>query len=203
VVAVSSTPFTSGTVFIDGTPITTPGTFYWQVGSIHNFFVNGGPNGYQFQYWLIDGAIYTYSANFNYAVDGAHTFNAFFNVQMAPIESVTITINSMPMTGYNLIQVDGNPVNTPIAFYWQVGSSHAIAATTYGLDGIQFQSWSMDGIQYTPASSFIYQVDAPHTFTAIFVPLGAPVPEFPNSGIGIVLLAMALTVIIMRRRKTL
>jgi hypothetical protein len=173
------------------------------VGSTHNFFVGGGANGNPFQYWLIDNAVYTYSPNFNYAVDGAHTFNAIFNGQMGPMGSVPITINSLPFTGFNLIQVDGNPINTPNVFYWQVGTTHVIAAAPDGFNGVQFQSWSMDGTQYMPASSFIYQVDGPHTFTAIFVPLGAPVPEFPNGEVGIVLLAITFTVTAMRRRRTL
>lgn len=119
------------------------------------------------------------------------------------MESVPITINSLPFTGFNLIQVDGNPINTPNVFYWQVGSTHVIAAAPDGLNGIQFQSWSMDGIQYASASGFIYQVDGPHTFTAIFAPLGAPIPEFPNGEVGIVLLAVTLAITAMRRRRKL
>jgi len=173
------------------------------MGSSHNFFIAGGVSGYPFQYWQIDGIVYTYSSNFNYVVDASHTFNAIFNGQMGPMGGVPITINSLPFTGFNLIQVDGNPIDSPNVFYWQVGSTHVIAAAPDGFNGVLFQSWSIDGMQYASASSFIYQVDGPHTFTAIFAPPAAPVPEFPNGEVGIVLLAMTLAITVMKRRKTL
>jgi hypothetical protein len=197
-VTVGSTPFSSGLVFVDGTAIATPTIFYWQVGSSHSFFIAGGVNRYQFQYWQLDGAIYTYSPNFNYVVDAAHTFNAFFGGQ-AGQGGVPVAINSVPFTGFDLIQVDGNPINTPYIFYWALGSTHTIVAAPGGANGVPFQYWSIDGNEYTSASGFTYQVDGPHTLTAVFSPL--EVPEFSGGETGIMALAMMAAIIAMRRRK--
>ena len=141
--------------------------YYWQPGSSHNFLVYGTASGYQFQYWQLDGSVYTYSSSFSYVINGPHTFVAVFN-GLGGGQGVPVTVNSIPFGGYNIIQVDGNPISPPYTFYWQVGSTHFLQATG-SVGGLYFQYWSVDGIQYTPESSFIYQVDGPHTITAVFL----------------------------------
>lgn len=197
-VTVSSNPPSYSVVFVDGTAIATPMIFYWQPGSSHNFLVYGSANGYQFQYWQLDGSIYTYSPSFSYVITAPHTFVAVFNGQVGGQGGVPVTINSIPFTGYNIIQVDGNAITPPYIFYWSVGSAHFLQAAG-SINGVPFQYWSLDGIQYTPESSFIYQVDGPHTLTAVFSL--QPIPEFPGVETGITAIAMAVALIAVRRRK--
>jgi hypothetical protein len=113
----------------------------------------GTPSGYKFQYWLRDGAVYSYAQSFYYTVDGPHTFTAVF--QSAPI-TYTITVYTSP-SGLDNPSGGGS---------FNVGTGTTIAVGT--VNGYTFQYWLRDGAVYSYAQSFYYTVDGPHTFTAVF-----------------------------------
>jgi hypothetical protein len=165
----------TGVIYVDGNSINTPQTFYWQTGSSHTLSVLGGFNGYGFQYWQLDGYIYSSSPTFNYVVDGPHTLVAVFDG--AGQGNVGVTFTSSPFTGSNLIQVDDSLVTTPYTFYWSIGSIHTVSATGLA-NGYAFQYWALDGNQYSTSPRFTYQVDGPHTFVSVYS--YQTVPEFPS-----------------------
>jgi len=168
-----------GMIYVDGNLIVTPQNFLWQTGSIHSLSLSPGSNGYQFQYWQIDGQVYSYSQITNYEADGnTHTIVAIFNVQpeAGGGQPVPITITSNPLTGPYWVQVDGVQVSTPYLVYWTIGSTHTLSASP-NTNGYIFQSWSVDGTQYTATPILTFQVDGPHTLTVTF---NQPIPEFPS-----------------------
>ena len=188
-----------GMVYVDGNPIVTPQNFLWQIGSIHSLSTSPGSNVYQFQYWQLDGQVYSYSQITNYNANGnTHTIVAIFNVQPAAGgQPVPITITSNPLTGPYLVQVDGAPVNTPYVVYWPIGSTHILSASP-NTNGYTFQSWSVDGTQYTATPILTFQVDGPHTLTVTF---NQPIPEFPSNIVTTwsALIALSATLLLRKR----
>jgi hypothetical protein len=186
-ITVDAAPQVPGVIYVDGNLINTPQTFYWQIGSSHTLSVLDGFNGYWFQYWQLDGYIYSSSQTFNYVVDGPHTLVAVFNG--AGQGNVAVTFTSTPFTGSNLVQVDGSVVSTPYTFYWSIGSIHTVSATGVA-NGYTFQYWTLDGNQYSASLTFTYQVDGPHTFANVYS--YQTVPEFsPSTAIMVAGLAAA------------
>ena len=122
-------------------------------GTVIAFSV-GSVSGYVFQQWNRDGAFYTYRLSFPYQVDAAHTFTAVF--QQVP--QYTITVNTNP-SGLNNTQGNGTYLKGTV-----------IMVSVSNVDGYKFQCWKRDGVIYTYRSSFPYQVDGSHTFTAVFLP---------------------------------
>jgi hypothetical protein len=112
----------------------------------------GTASGYTFQYWTRDGVVYTYSMSFSYAVDGPHTFTAFFS----QVQQAIITVNTSP-AGLDSPYGGGT---------YSVGTVITIGGGT--ASGYTFQYWLRDGGVYSYSMSFTYTVDASHTFTAVF-----------------------------------
>jgi hypothetical protein len=186
-------------IYVDGNPIVTPQNFLWQIGSIHSLSIAPSSNGYQFQYWQLDGQVYSYAQIINYEAEGnTHTIVAIFNVQPAVGgQPVPITITSNPLTGPYLVQVDGVQVSTPYVVYWPIGSTHTLSASP-NTNGYTFQSWSVDGTQYTATPILTFQVDGPHTLTVTF---NQPIPEFASDTVTTwsALIALSATLLLRKR----
>jgi len=111
--------------------------------------------GYTFKQWNRDGTVYTYSQSFSYQVDASHTFTAVFQPK------VTVTVNTSPAgldSPYGGGQFD-------IGQWTTIGVSSPVS---YGGRNYIFKQWNRDGAVYTTSIVFNYQVDAAHTFTAVF-----------------------------------
>jgi hypothetical protein len=108
--------------------------------------------GYTFLQWNRDGAFYTSNLSFNYEVDAVHTFTAVFQA----IPQYTIVVNTSP---------DGLDSPSGGGTYYQ-GTNITISVSS--VVGKTFQYWLRDGSIYSYSWSFGYNVDAAHTFTAVF-----------------------------------
>ena len=83
-ITVYSSPEIPDAVYVDSTPISYSQTFHWQVGTTHTLtaYLSSdnayGQNNYQFQYWEMDGEIYSYDQMISYVADASsHTLSRF------------------------------------------------------------------------------------------------------------------------------
>jgi len=145
-------------VVINGTPMTTPQTFWWGAGTTH--FLNAttpqgaGRSRWAFASWSDGGA-----ANHSIAATMPRTYTATFAAEHE------VAFDSSP-AGLTVL-VDGIPYALPRAFWWRSGSSHAIAVDSPqgGPPGTRyaFSSWSDGGARNRTIS-----LAAPVDLTASF-----------------------------------
>jgi hypothetical protein len=154
-------------VNVDGTTYTAaqfPLYFYWAPGSSHSIYAytslpGTGGNQYNFQSWSDAGAQYQ-----TILVSTPASYIAYYGTTSE--QTVSITIDAIPeVTG--VIYVDGNMINAPQTFYWQIGSSHTLSVLGGPYD-YGFQYWQLDGNIYTYSQTFNYVVDGSHTLAAVF-----------------------------------
>lgn len=91
----------------------------------------------------------------------------------SPTQVIEVTLHKIPPPTQYTITVNTSPsgLDSP-----QGGGTYDQGATiTIGVgnvSGYTFNRWQRDGADYVTQQSFSYQVDAAHTFTAIFVATG-------------------------------
>jgi hypothetical protein len=92
-----------------------------------------------------------YAAILKYTPREGSGCEIYLTVTAPPPTTVSITITSSPVTGSGFVNVDDNPITTPITFTWTIGSSHKLEALSpvSGGTGIQYvyTDWSDSGAQ--------------------------------------------------------
>jgi hypothetical protein len=143
----------SGFVKVDGGPVTTPCTFNWKWGEIHQIEalspVSGGPGiQYAFTSWSDGGA-----QSHMITVQSPMTITATYQLQY----QLTIQVAN-PAKG----TTDPAPGN----YWYNSGSNVPVAAQP--TPGNQLSHWELDGVSVGSANPYTVLMDAPHTLKAIF-----------------------------------
>jgi len=171
-ITIASVPSGLNSIAVDGSPIMTPQTFSWTVGSTHALTANqycgisGCPT--VLKYWQSSSVGTTYAASFTYTVPTySETVTAYYQAS----QSVPILVTEIP-SGSGPLVVDGTPIIVPQSFYWAAGSTHTLSAQNgYG----PFVSWASPSIGAVNANTISYTVPSSgETVTAYY---GVPAPS--------------------------
>ena len=135
-------------VVVNGTPTTTPQTYWWGAGTVHSLNATTpqgtGRSRWAFASWSDSGA-----ANHSVIPASPQTFTASF------VAEHEVVFDSAP-AGL-VVSVDGTPYTLPHAFWWREGSSHAVAVGSpqAGTTGTRyaFASWSDGGVRNRTVSA--------------------------------------------------
>jgi len=154
-ITVTSSPTGSSFVIVDSTPISTPQTFSWVIGSTHtltatiSMFELPEGIGYVWTSWSDGGAV----SHSIVASPTTTTYTANFKTQYQ------LTISVSPS--------GGGSTDPAVGSYWyDSGASVSVSETAGG--GYSFYYWSLDGTNVGTSSSYSVLMNSAHTLTAFF-----------------------------------
>ena len=189
-ITIASVPYGSNSIYVDGTLITTPQTFSWNMGSTHTLTANQycAISGCQtqFSYWQSSSIGTINSASFAYTVP---TYSESVTAYYQAAQNVPIVVTETP-TGSGTLGVDGNQITASQTFYWTLGSTHQLSAQN---GNVQFVSWTSPSIGTESANTITYVVPsseetvtanynapASNTFSFAFGAYGSGDGQFKN-----------------------